>query len=120
MLLCDVCVRGFHTYCICLTHIPKGDWKCDTCTEKAATNEEVSSQQQPFKSPTASELSEDDKTEGSEDANTEPEETEEEEANDMEASAQDIWEDYPILYYIKTKTHNTARLPINSISRRTD
>ena len=123
MLLCDVCVRGFHTYCIGLTHIPEGDWKCDTCTEKAATNEEVSSQhfqQQPFKSPADSDLSEDDKTEGSEDANTEPEETEEEEANDMEASAKDIWEDYPVLYYIKTKTHNTARLPINSISRRTE
>lgn len=31
LLLCDGCDRGFHTYCVGLSHVPDGDWLCPCC-----------------------------------------------------------------------------------------
>jgi hypothetical protein len=76
--------------------------------------------QQPSRSPEASEISGDGETAYSKDAITEPEETEDEQENDMEGTVKDIWEDNPVLYYIKTSTYNTTRLPLNSLLRRNE
>lgn len=31
MLLCDCCDYAFHTYCVGLDKVPRGQWFCDTC-----------------------------------------------------------------------------------------
>eukprot|EP00118_Oscarella_pearsei_P008407 m.43083 g.43083 ORF g.43083 m.43083 type:complete len:168 (+) comp33410_c0_seq1:692-1195(+) len=33
MLFCDKCDRGYHTYCIGIKHLPKGEWVCKGCKE---------------------------------------------------------------------------------------
>lgn len=31
IVICDKCDRGFHTYCMNMSEIPKGSWSCGTC-----------------------------------------------------------------------------------------
>jgi hypothetical protein len=31
MVLCSTCAKGWHTYCVGIAQIPKGDWDCPQC-----------------------------------------------------------------------------------------
>eukprot|EP00775_Hariotina_reticulata_P015264 gene15264-biopygen2840 len=123
MLLCEDCLRGFHTYCIGLAQIPEGDWRCDACASNdkrvPVTLSGKSTHPKASTSPTPSKRSD-----NSDSLYTRKEETddsedfEEEDAEGMESSAKDIWDDAPVIYYIKTGTHNSARLPVNSVLKK--
>ena len=33
LLFCDICDRGFHSYCVGISKIPEGDWSCPICQQ---------------------------------------------------------------------------------------
>ncbi|XP_059555785.1 PHD finger protein 10 isoform X2 [Myotis daubentonii] len=41
MMFCDVCDRGYHTFCVGLSAIPSGRWICDCCQRAPPTPRKV-------------------------------------------------------------------------------
>ncbi|XP_019642455.1 PREDICTED: PHD finger protein 10-like isoform X6 [Branchiostoma belcheri] len=41
MMFCDVCDRGFHTFCVGLEELPIGQWVCQTCNSADMGQEEL-------------------------------------------------------------------------------
>eukprot|EP00058_Branchiostoma_floridae_P018979 XP_002604468.1 hypothetical protein BRAFLDRAFT_122277 [Branchiostoma floridae] len=41
MMFCDVCDRGFHTFCVGLEELPIGQWVCQTCNSAEMGQEEL-------------------------------------------------------------------------------
>ncbi|VCW84557.1 unnamed protein product [Gulo gulo] len=41
MMFCDVCDRGYHTFCVGLGAIPSGRWICDCCQRAPPTPRKV-------------------------------------------------------------------------------
>jgi len=108
-LICDGCFKGFHTYCVDLTDVPSGDWCCNQCTSRQNMKNPKSSRPptEPA-SETSSEQNEDNTLNDSDQENL-SEDLEEDEFGPL---SKDIWEDEAALYYIKTSSHHTARLPL--------
>jgi len=38
LICCETCPRAFHTECVGLSRVPRGDWFCDVCTKKRKRN----------------------------------------------------------------------------------
>jgi len=117
MLICDGCSKGYHTYCIDLTDVPSGDWFCEGC----AIRQKTKSTHQPPKRrpfPTISSEEEQHKASTSEDDSQEDLSSEDLEEDEFGPLFKDIWEDEAALYYIKTGSHDSSRLPLNPYLRR--
>jgi len=110
MLICEGCSKGYHTYCIDLLEVPSGDWFCEECTSQQRTK--VPQRTRRHSTPAASSDSEQPEDSASE--NDSPEEASEDlEEDEFGPPFKDIWEDDAALYYIKTGSHNSTRLPLN-------
>ncbi|XP_060068944.1 bromodomain adjacent to zinc finger domain protein 1A-like [Ylistrum balloti] len=83
MLLCDMCDRGHHMYCLKprLKNVPSGDWYCPDCKPKETKRSPLKSRRRTF-----SEQSEDEEDDEEEEADSDEEEEEdgEEEAEEEE------------------------------------
>lgn len=40
LLICEECKRGYHTYCLGLNNVPRGDWYCNYCVNGTASSTE--------------------------------------------------------------------------------
>jgi len=52
LLLCDLCDRGYHTFCLHprVQHVPRGDWYCNRCSSsKGTTTTTTTTQEKPRK-----------------------------------------------------------------------
>jgi hypothetical protein len=124
MLLCSKCNSGYHTFCVGLNQIPKGNWYCPPCQQKgkykAISSPDLKSPHSPLP---------DDSHEEEDNWTTDEDDNERENSPPATTSTFiDILADTPVLHYLKTgdiqfdhlqdATPNEIKMEIKRIKKR--